>query len=106
MCLAVPGKVVEWIEQEPPFPRAMVEFGGVRREIYMACLPDAAIGDYVIVHAGIAISRMDTEEANQVFELLKNESELFFNEDGAEKGQEPSSGRTIDFPNGSEREEP
>jgi len=71
MCLAVPGKVVEWIERESPFSRAMVEFGGVRRDINMACLPDADLGDYVIVHAGIAISQIDPEEACRIFEMFE-----------------------------------
>ena len=73
MCLAVPGKLVEWIDREPPFARALVEFGGIRRDISMACLPEADIGDYVIVHAGIAISQMDTDEAAQVLELFADE---------------------------------
>ena len=58
MCLAVPGKLIQWIERRPPFSTATVEFGGVRRQINMACLPDATAGDYVLVHAGIAISRI------------------------------------------------
>ena len=70
MCLAVPGKIVEWIEREPPFARANVEFGGVRRDISMACLPEAELGDYVLVHAGIAISRIDEDEAARVFEAI------------------------------------
>ena len=59
MCLAVPGQVVEWLEQSVPFSRASVEFAGVRRTVGMACVPEAEIGDYVLVHAGIAISRID-----------------------------------------------
>jgi hydrogenase expression/formation protein HypC len=70
MCLAVPGKVVEWIDREPPFARANVEFGGVRRDVSMACLPEAELGDYVLVHAGLAISRIDEEEAARVFEAI------------------------------------
>ena len=52
-------------------PSAIVEFGGVRREVSMACVPDAAEGDYVMVHAGIAISRVDADEAARVLETLR-----------------------------------
>ena len=71
MCLAVPGKVVEWTRHEPPFAAAMVEFGGVRRSISMECVPEALEGDYVLVHAGIAISRIDAKEAEKVLETLR-----------------------------------
>ena len=71
MCLGVPGKVVEWLDRDPLIGRALVEFGGIRRECQMACVPEASEGDYVIVHAGVAISRVDTEEAQRVFHLLK-----------------------------------
>jgi hydrogenase expression/formation protein HypC len=71
MCLAVPGRVVEWLELTPPFRAAAVEFGGVRREVSMDCVPDAQLGDYVLVHAGIAISRIDPDEAAQVWETLR-----------------------------------
>jgi hydrogenase expression/formation protein HypC len=70
MCLAVPGQVVEWIEREPPFAAAAVEFGGVRRRVSMACVPDADCGDYVLVHAGIAITRIDAAEAARVLRTL------------------------------------
>jgi hydrogenase expression/formation protein HypC len=70
MCLAVPGKVVEWIEREQPFAAAAVEFGGVRRQVSMACVPDAECGDFVLVHAGIAITRIDPIEAARVLQML------------------------------------
>jgi hydrogenase expression/formation protein HypC len=65
MCLGIPGKVVRWIEQDPILSAAEVEFGGVRRVCQMACVPDAAVGDYVVVHAGVAISRIDPIAAEQ-----------------------------------------
>lgn len=70
MCLGIPGKVVRWIEREALFARAEVEFDGIRRVCNMACVTEAAEGDYVIVHAGIAISRVDPEEARRVFDEL------------------------------------
>ncbi len=65
MCLGLPGKVVEWIDRDPVFGRALLEFAGIRRECHMACVPDAAVGDYVVVHAGMAISRIDENEARR-----------------------------------------
>ncbi len=70
MCLAVPGKIVRWIDRDPTFARAEVEFGGVRRVCHMACVPDAPVGDYVLVHAGVAITRIDTSEAKRVLDDL------------------------------------
>lgn len=70
MCLAVPGRVTIWIERESPLACARVEFGGISREVNMQCVPEADIGDYVLVHAGIAISRIDPLEAQRVLSLL------------------------------------
>lgn len=65
MCLGVPGRVVQWVNREPLFAAADVEFAGVRRTCQMACVPEAEVGDYVVVHAGIAISRVDRAEAER-----------------------------------------
>jgi hydrogenase expression/formation protein HypC len=62
--------VVRWIDRESIFAQAEVEFDGLRRVCHMACVPEADEGDYVIVHAGIAISRIDAEAAQSVFETL------------------------------------
>lgn len=70
MCLGVPGKVIEWIDQDPIFGRAIIEFGSVRRECQMACTPDAKTGEYVIVHAGIAIAIIDAKEAERTLQDL------------------------------------
>ena len=71
MCLAVPGKIIELLGAEPPFASAVVEFGGVRRKVSVACVPEATEGDYVMVHAGIAISRVNAEEAARVLQALQ-----------------------------------
>jgi hydrogenase expression/formation protein HypC len=63
MCLGVPGKIVRWIERDSTFAKAEVEFAGVSREVHMACVPKAIVGQYVIVHAGIAICVLDESEA-------------------------------------------
>lgn len=76
MCLGVPGKVVRWIDHDETFARAEVEFDGVRRECQMACAPSARVGDYVIVHAGIAICQLDAAEAERVLEALRRLDQL------------------------------
>ena len=70
MCLGIPGQVVELEGDSGELPTALVEFAGIRRRVCMACVPDATPGDYVIVHAGIAISRIDAVEAQRVFAYL------------------------------------
>jgi hydrogenase expression/formation protein HypC len=70
MCLAVPGRIVEWLEPAGGLSCAVVEFGGVRRRVCMACVPEAVLGDYVIVHAGVAINRLDAAEAERVLAEL------------------------------------
>ena len=75
MCLAVPGKVVRWLDREPLFARAEIEFEGVRRVCHMACVPEAEVGEFVIVHAGVAISRVDADEAQHILHELRNLSE-------------------------------
>lgn len=70
MCLGIPGKVVRWIEREGAFAQAEVEFEGIRRIVHMACVIEADLGDYVVVHAGIAISRINPIEAERIFETL------------------------------------
>lgn len=71
MCLAIPGKVVRWLDREPLFARAEVEFAGVRRVCHMSCVPEAEVGEFVIVHAGVAITRVDQAEAERVLKELR-----------------------------------
>ncbi|RPI23865.1 MAG: HypC/HybG/HupF family hydrogenase formation chaperone [Acidobacteria bacterium] len=74
MCLAVPG-LIESIYGDG-FERAgKVNFGGIVREVNLVCVPEAQVGDYVVVHVGVAISKVDKEEAEQVFEYLRQMSE-------------------------------
>ena len=69
MCLAVPGKI---IELQPGDSRpARVEFGGVIRQVSLVFVPEAAVGDYVMVHVGYAISRVDAQEAEHTYKLLQ-----------------------------------
>jgi hydrogenase expression/formation protein HypC len=63
MCLAIPGKIMTVTGDDPLFRTAKVDFDGVAREVSLSCLPQAKVGDYVIVHVGVAISLLDEEEA-------------------------------------------
>ncbi|MCK5014571.1 MAG: HypC/HybG/HupF family hydrogenase formation chaperone [Candidatus Omnitrophica bacterium] len=76
MCLAVPGKIENIQGDEPLSRKGKINFGGVIKEVSLAYVPEAVIGDYVIVHAGFAISKVDEEEAMKVFEYLKEMGEL------------------------------
>jgi hydrogenase expression/formation protein HypC len=70
MCLAVPGQIIS-IEDNPLGVRmGKVSFGGIVKETCLAFTPEAQVGDYVIVHTGFAISRLDEEEAQQTLEAL------------------------------------
>jgi hydrogenase expression/formation protein HypC len=71
MCLGVPGRVQLWLDRDPLFARANIEFEGVARECHMACVPEAEVGDYVIVHAGVAICLVDEAEARRIFDELE-----------------------------------
>ena len=75
MCLAGPGKVLS-IRGEDIARVGRVNFGGIVKEVNLAYVPQAGIGDYVVVHVGFAISVMDEREATQVFEYLKQIGEL------------------------------
>lgn len=70
MCLAVPGRVVECVEREGR-PVALVQFGHVRQPVRLDFVPQARAGDYVLVHVGFAISRLDAEEAERTYRLLE-----------------------------------
>lgn len=70
MCLGVPGRVIEREESVDDLPHGLVEFAGVRRRVCLACIPEVAPGEYVIVHAGIAISRVDEDEAQRLLAML------------------------------------
>jgi hydrogenase expression/formation protein HypC len=76
MCLAVPGKVLSIIGDEPLTRTGQVSFGGIVKEVNLAYTPEADIGDYVIVHVGFAISTLDESEAHQVFDYLRRMGEL------------------------------
>ena len=76
MCLAIPGKVISISGEDPLMRSGKVDFGGILKEVSLAYVPEVKVGDYVIVHVGFALSRVDEAEANQVFEYLREMEEL------------------------------
>jgi hydrogenase expression/formation protein HypC len=70
MCLAIPGKVLT-IEQNKDLRIGRVQFGGIVRQASLDFVPEVVIGDYVMVHVGFAISRVDGEEAQRTYKLLE-----------------------------------
>ena len=76
MCLGVPGKVVEIEQNSLGMPMGKVNFAGINKEVCLAYVPDVQVGEYVIVHVGFAISKVDEDEAMLVFEYLKEMEEL------------------------------
>ncbi|KAB8152633.1 HypC/HybG/HupF family hydrogenase formation chaperone [Kordia sp. TARA_039_SRF] len=77
MCLAIPGKIksVE-LKYDGLVRMAKISFGGITKEASLEMLPDADVGDYVLVHVGVAISKVNEEEAKKTFEYLEEIGEL------------------------------
>jgi len=96
MCLGIPGRVTE-IHDDRGLAMGVVDFGGVRRDVCLAYVADEVrAGDYVIVHVGFAISRVDEDEAQRTFEALREMSqleELDWMREVAEKSLADGSGR-------------
>jgi hydrogenase expression/formation protein HypC len=76
MCLAIPGKIESITGDDPLSCMGRINFGGIVKEASLAYVPEAKVGNYVIVHAGFALSRVDEDEAQKVFEYLKQMEEL------------------------------
>jgi hydrogenase expression/formation protein HypC len=75
MCLAIPGKVVEAFDRQG-MRMARVQFGGIVREACLDYVPDTHVGEYVLVHVGFAISKVDEEEAARTYQLLEEMDQL------------------------------
>jgi hydrogenase expression/formation protein HypC len=75
MCLGIPGRVVETYREHDVL-MAKVAFGGVSKRVCLEHVPDAEVGDYVLVHVGFALSRLDEAEARYVFEFLESMNQL------------------------------
>jgi hydrogenase expression/formation protein HypC len=76
MCLGVPGQITEIRPDALGMSMGRVRFGGIVKEVCLAYLPDARIGDYVLVHVGFALSKVDEEEARRTYALLERMDDL------------------------------
>ena len=76
MCLAVPGKIEAIDAADATFRTGRVNFGGIVKSVNLAYVPEAKVGDYVVVHVGFALSIVDEEEAELVFSYLREAGEL------------------------------
>ena len=76
MCLAVPGQILSIGGNDDLTRSGRVSFGGVIKEVNLAYVPEANVGDYVVVHVGFALSVVDEAEARQVFDYLRQMNEL------------------------------
>ena len=76
MCLAVPGQIISIQEDEELLRQGKVDFGGVVKEVSLMCVPEATVGQYVLVHVGMALSVIDEAEAEKVFTYLREMGEL------------------------------
>lgn len=76
MCLGIPGKVLEISRGDGEMPMGKVEFGGIAKEICLAYLPEVQVGNYVLVHVGFAISKIDEDEAREIFSYIEQIGEL------------------------------
>jgi hydrogenase expression/formation protein HypC len=83
MCLAIPGKITSVTGDDPLGRMGKVDFGGIQKDVSLACVPEAGVGDYVVVHAGFALSRVDEAEAGAVFEYLRQMEELLELKEGS-----------------------
>ena len=104
MCLGVPGKVLSVEENAQGMAMGTVSFAGVNKEICLAYVPEANPGDYVIVHAGFAISIINEQEAEETFEILRQMGELADLEEAGEgapgAGPDPGPVAPADGPDG------
>ena len=76
MCLAIPGKVVSISGDDPVTRMGRIDFSGVIKQASLAYVPEVVVGDYVIVHVGFALSKVDEAEARKIFEYLNKMGEL------------------------------
>jgi hydrogenase expression/formation protein HypC len=85
MCLAIPGRL-DTLDHTGTFPVGVADFGGVRKEVCLAFVPEAAVGDYVLVHVGFAISLIDEAEAHRTLAVLRAMGDVLETELGVGSG--------------------
>lgn len=76
MCLGVPGQVVRVERNDLGMTMGVVKFGGISKEVCLMYTPEADVGDWVLVHVGFAISKLDEEQAREIFATLQEMGDL------------------------------
>ncbi len=76
MCLAVPGKILDIAGDDPYLRTGRVSFAGVVKQVSLACVPEARVNDYVLVHVGMALSVVNEQEAAETFTYLEQMGEI------------------------------
>lgn len=76
MCLAIPGKIISIIDENDLIRTGKVDFGGIVKEANLTFVPEAMVGDYVIVHVGVALSRIDEDEALKTLDYLEQMEDI------------------------------
>jgi len=76
MCLAVPGRVVSVEESDPVLRHGKVQFGGIRKIVNLSLVPDVGVGDWVLVHVGVALHQVDEHEARRTLSYLRKMGDL------------------------------
>ena len=93
MCLGVPGEIVELRPADDPgLLEGRVRFGGITKQVNLSFVPEARVGDWVVVHVGFAISRLDAEEAQETLRYLAELGELSELEQADSEGAGPAEG--------------
>jgi hydrogenase assembly chaperone HypC/HupF len=75
MCLAVPGQVLQIDETNPDFKMAKVSFGGINKDVCVEFIPDLKVGEYVLVHVGFALNKIDEKDAEETLRILREMGE-------------------------------
>jgi len=84
MCLAVPGKILSIDSSNPDLRMARVSFGGVTKDICVEWLPDAGVGDYILAHVGMALNKLDEEDARLTLEAFDEMERMLDEEESSE----------------------
>ncbi|MCX8011241.1 MAG: HypC/HybG/HupF family hydrogenase formation chaperone [Ignavibacteria bacterium] len=87
MCLAVPGKIISIIDNQSSVRMAKVDFAGITKDICLEYVPEANVGDYVIVHVGFALNKIDEKEAEETLKLIQEMNEMMNNEEQTDSTQ-------------------
>jgi hydrogenase assembly chaperone HypC/HupF len=76
MCLAVPGRVLQLDETNPDFKMAKVSFGGINKDVCVQFIPDIQVGEYVLVHVGFALNKIDEKDAEETLRILREMGDI------------------------------